>query len=193
MLLERTPQSGNLIPSDIKKCAQSVSIKRDKAIENLRLEALRPQRIIYLKEVGPSRPKPPRVSSRPQTTKKGSARNKLHTKENITHFACTLSTGQNSVGGIQDPKVKWLNQPLLPDPPDGTKKAEVQGIKGLHCAVEERNMAAKYNNSQSTSTFERPMQNPAILASDSGGTQVRRLNDETLRKKSGLCSEHTDL
>ena len=45
-MLERTPQSGNLIASEIVKCEHLVAIKRGKAIENLNLESRKPDRII---------------------------------------------------------------------------------------------------------------------------------------------------
>ena len=47
MILERTPEPGNLIISHIAKCEHSVAIKKEKTIEILRLgSSLKPDRII---------------------------------------------------------------------------------------------------------------------------------------------------
>ena len=54
-----------------------------------------------------------------------------------------------SIKGFQKLNVKWITPPLPPKPPDGTA---VNRGRGLHCVVEERNMAKKSLKSLVTST-----------------------------------------
>ena len=152
MILERTPRAENLIESDIVKCEQSVSIKRDEAIESLRLEALQPDRILNCNKGMKNREKLLGKSKRtPAVGKSVASACKPH---KFTRCSTNKKekTSSPCISGWQKLKVKWKTPPLPPKPPDGQRETEVQSGRGLHNVVEERHKAPKPFKSQVTST-----------------------------------------
>ena len=85
MILERAPRPENLIESEIVKCGQSFVIKRDKAIESLRLEALKPDRLMDWSKRIQSRKKTMEEAERTPIARKddGSANESLKLKRKL--------------------------------------------------------------------------------------------------------------
>ena len=145
MVLERTPQPRNLIESEIEKCEHSVAIKKGKAIENLYLESIKPDRIIMKRK---------KIRPRGGETKSSSAKV-------LTEGKClTLWRRQrgnrvrHSGSGEQEWQPQDLRPPPLPDPPDVSRKASVKGVSSLSFVVGERTSAPEAYQSRSTSTVE---------------------------------------
>ena len=160
MVLERTPQSENLIPSEIEKCEHSIVIKREKATECLRLESIKPDRIVNRKKSGEPKSKmqssPRKVPTvgkgldfnQPQLRKSG-----LYTQEPLPSRRCRMGVRQCG-SGIKKLQLQELAPPPLPDPPDKNKEALVNGVSRFSGDMEERTSAIKTCKSPSTSTSE---------------------------------------
>ena len=156
MVLERSPHIENLIASDMVKCKQSAAIKREKAIESLRLESLKPVRITD------------QVSARQSGMKKPGSYKKAKTSLNV----CVVSNPNGTKGNykprlkssrrlrkVRVPKLKFnlmIPPPLPEPPPNRSKKAAGQSCArlplGAGVVVEERNLALESCKSQITST-----------------------------------------
>ena len=152
MILERAPCAENLIESEIVKCEQSVSIKREEAIESLRLEALQPDRILNCNKGRKSREKFLWESEGTLAMGKSSApvyKPQKFTRNPTNEKKKPISPCINS---WQKLKVKWKTPPVPPKPPDGQTEIEDQSGRRVLYAVEERHKAPKSSNSQVTST-----------------------------------------
>ena len=127
MVLERAPESGNLIMSQIAKCEHSVALKKEEAIESLRMESsLKPDRIMN------------RDRRRPQKRKKKKSSKKI------------TSVGQGYRQGgsgaqksqLQEIKSQQLKPPPIPDLldpqelQDRNKEKPVQEVKCLSSVME---------------------------------------------------------
>ena len=155
MILERAPRAENLIESEIAKCEQSVSIKRDQAIESLRLEALQPDRILSCNKDRKSREiflgKSERILAvgksfasayKPHKFTRSSTNQKKKNQKKKPSSPC--------INGWQKQlKVKWKSPPVPPKPPDEQMETGGQRLQYL---VEERHMAPISSLSQVTST-----------------------------------------
>ena len=162
MVLERTPQSGNLIASEIAKCQPSVAIKRKQAIEDLRLESIKPERIINRNT---SRARECKIQSSSSLNVSTVRRDIVHSKPQISQS--TLLTprclqnrqaSENRVrhkgSGSQMWKQHDLRPPPAPDPPDVSQEDPDKGVISVSGVVEERTLALELCQSQCTSTYE---------------------------------------
>ena len=149
MILERAPRTENLIESEVVKCRQSVALKRDEAIESLRLEALQPDRIRKWNKGRKSRKKMMGDSGRTPTVLKryASANEPRKIKRSLND-----KQKRKSIDSLQKVQMKRLTLAVPPEPPDGQREIAAQGGRKLHCLVEERHMAPKSCKSQVTST-----------------------------------------
>ena len=156
MILERAPESENLIMSQMAKCEHSVAIRKEEAIESLRLESsLKPDRIMNREKKRPQNRKIKKNSKRYSSAGQGYSFRKQspHIRPNTPKFWPGLRCGS----GAQKSQLKDSKPPPVPDPPDPqdlNKEAFVQGLEILSSVMEERTAAAEVCQSQSTSTLK---------------------------------------
>ena len=163
MVLERTPQSRNLIESEIAKCEHSVAIKKGKAIENLYLESIKPDRIIVTrKKIWPRGCKIQGSSAKVLTEVKGLALWRKQRGNRVRHSGSREQESQLRdlrPPPLPDPpdvskEMQDLRPPPTPDPPDLSKEAPFKGVSSLSFVVGERTSAPEAYQSRSTSTVE---------------------------------------
>ena len=161
MVLERTPQSGNLIASEIAKCQHSVAIRRKQAIENLRLESIKPDRIMNRDTFRARECKSERSSSvKVSTVGREFVRTKPPISESQDSAPRSLwdwrrlwDGARHSGSGAKMWKQHDLPPTPVPDPPDVIQETSSKGVS-LPGALEERTSALESYQSRCTSTFE---------------------------------------
>ena len=162
MILERTPSLENLIESAMVKCELAASEKKDEAIETLRLERLRPTRIIKNRNWGTKIKDSGQYSKRGVIGWKGTkVSRKFRGKKRKTKI---LPKGGGKIQSGDEVAWKPVNiqkpQPLNPKPPWEDKKDNVESprlesgvMMDWDCEAEERILANKLNTSRNPSTF----------------------------------------
>ena len=154
MILERVPHSGNLIESDIAKCKQSIAIKRGKAVECLRLETLKPVRIMDLDMPKHSKQGNPGSPKKAHTTK-NEVNTKIFHRVGLNKLSRKLPS-RDCEKGLQKSKVRWPVPPLLPEPPWPPPPDERMIIAAQRTRIlpgmEERKLEQESLTSQWTST-----------------------------------------
>ena len=123
MILERTPRSEDLIEKDIVKCELAVVKKREKAIETLRLERLRPRRFIESIKTGVGNIQP---------------------KKGVKWKSVNIPRPYPL-----NPKPPWKDK----NDKDVIPGIESGVTMEWECEAEERILATKLNTSQTSSTF----------------------------------------
>ena len=161
MIIQRTPQPENLIESEIEKCKQSVAIKRDEAIEDLRLDTLKPKRLTTCEMSGLSGNKVSGSSKKTTRAEKGQGLSKTNPRKKEHKPELPSEQSRN---GINKAQVKLVITPPLPEPPPhhGSKEASCQGCNVLFSVDEERRLAPESLKSRCTSTSSTQAMPPCL-------------------------------
>ena len=152
MVLERTPILGNLIESAIVKCEISISKKKEKAIESLRLERIKPTTIRRENRIGQNWKDITQLSRRPATIDEG---HKADTQSPIVkkmRLPSKCTGKQPAASGVQQYNPYPL--PVDPKPPEKGEEDNSSTVGGVpqDWETEERNLAIISNTSQKPST-----------------------------------------
>ena len=124
----------------------------NEAIEDLRLDSLKPWRLTVWEMSRLSGKKLSRSSKKTTKVKKGQALSKTHSRKRDHRHKLPSKPFRN---GVIKSQVALPITPLLPEPPPprhGSKELSSQGGKILSCVDEERKLAPKPLKSQCTST-----------------------------------------
>ena len=119
MILQRSPQSGNLIEKDIVKCQQSIAIKKKEAVECLRLLSLKPTRVMKWKKTEPCERKIKISSGQVSTVEKTSVCKKRILKRQPSTSQKLLRRRRQVRNGKRSAEVKATktNSPSAPRSP----------------------------------------------------------------------------